>query len=72
MGVHAILVNKTKLESIDLGKRIGDTFQMPDEILIKYLVSCYNDELLLTTDTRFDDIETYPEVDSWHLHFGRD
>lgn len=70
MGVHIILVNKTKKESIDLGKKISfdETFQMPDKILIKYLANSIGDTLFLTTDSSFDDIETYPEVDSWHLH----
>lgn len=68
MGVHIILVNKTKAESIDLGKRIDKGFQMPNEVLIKYLTQCTKDEFFLTSDSVFDAQEDYPEVDSWHLH----
>lgn len=70
MGVHRLLINKTKGTVVDLGKLIHSdplTFQMRDDIVVKHLAENLGDEFYIGSDLS-DDYIDLDEIDSWNKH----
>lgn len=65
MGYHIMILNETLHHTVDLGKWLWDfkKFQMPNEVILKYLFEHQGEVLKIVNDG--EDYDDYPEVDCW-------